>query len=317
MSKMKFIKNALEIDWVNFDICIDHDVSKISDGCIIDTNFNVDALSNDNLNLEKTIIRNKSKIIYSEKGDPIRLTSKRNKVNIDGNIFKWLHGQNVTGESNLLKIICNFVDKLENLGLFHPTQDQMLKIRKGDFRVYRVDIKEDLIFFDKGKSLRYLDHIIKLGSYPNKKKEKYKNGCYFGMTSKRWNIRYYHKGTELRDKNKRLYMDKELFALAELIVRSEIRVLNAQLKDWNLSYGYHWENLEEIDLFFSVKFNKLKLPEVMEREKLLNISNKSDRKFYAIIKKHHPEDFYSRATISSKRAIFLSKYGIDIDDFRN
>lgn len=137
------------------------------------------------------------------------------------------------------------------------------------------------------------------------------------MTSKRWNIRYYHKGTELRDKNKRFYMDKELFALAELMVRSEIRVLNPQLKDWNLSYGYHWENLEKIDLFFSEKFNKLKLPDVMEREKLLNISNKSDRKFYAIARKNNLNDFYSRATISSKRAIFLSKYGIDIDDLRN
>lgn len=314
---MKYIKNALEIDWISFDICVNHDVSKISNGCIIDTNFNIDDLSNGDFNLGNTTIRNKSKIFYSKEGDTIKLTSKKNIVNVQGNIFKWLHGQNVTGETNLLKIIFNFVEKFENLGLFYPTQDQILKIRKGDFRVYRVDIKGDLIFADKEESLRYLDHIIKLGRYPNKKKEKYKNGCYFGMTSKRWNIRYYHKGTELRDKNKRFYMDKELFALAELMVRSEIRVLNPQLKNWNLSYGYHWENLEKIDLFFSEKFNKLKLPDVMEREKLLNISNKSDRKFYAIARKNNLNDFYSRATISSKRAIFLSKYGIDIDDLRN
>lgn len=317
MSKMKFKKNALEIDWISFDICVDHDVSKISNGCIIDTNFNIYDLSNDDFDLRNTIIRNKSKIIYSKKGDPIKLTSKKNIVNIQGNIFKWLHGQNVTGESNLLKIICNFVEKLQNLGFFYPTKDQMFKIKKGDFRVYRVDIKQDLIFTNKGESLRYLDHIIKLGSYSHKKKEKYKNGCYFGMKSKRWNIKYYHKGTELRDKNKRFYMDKEIFALAELMVRSEIKILNPQLKYWNLSYGYHWGDLEKIDLFFSDMFNKLKLPDVMEREKLLNISNKSDRKFYAIARKNNLNDFYSRATISSKRAIFLSKYGIDIDDLRN
>ncbi|AXY61113.1 phage/plasmid replication protein, II/X family [Acinetobacter sp. WCHAc010052] len=313
---MKYIRNTLEIDWVNFDICIDHDVSKISDGCIIDTNFNIDDLSNGDLNLGSAKIRNKSKIILSKKGDPIKLTSKKNIVNVQGNIFKWLHGQNVTGESNLLKIICNFVEKLENLGFFYPTKAQMFKIKKGNFRVYRVDIKQDLIFYSKDEALRYLDHVIKLGTYPYKKKDKYKNGCYFGMTSKRWNIRYYHKGTELRDKNRRFYTEKELFALAELMVRSEIRVLNPQLKDWCLSYGYHWGNLEKINLIFLEKFNELKLPDVMEREKILNIDDKSDRKFYAVIKNNCPEDFYCRATISSKKTKFLNEYGIDIDDLR-
>lgn len=143
---MKYIKNALEIDWISFDICVNHDVSKISNGCIIDTNFNIDDLSNGDFNLGNTTIRNKSKIFYSKEGDTIKLTSKKNIVNVQGNIFKWLHGQNVTGETNLLKIIFNFVEKFENLSLFYPTQDQILKIRKGDFRVYRVDIKGDLIF---------------------------------------------------------------------------------------------------------------------------------------------------------------------------
>lgn len=316
---MNYIQNNLEIDWVSCDIYVEHNENKISNGCIIDADFNIGQLSNENLNLEYIRVRNKSKNIYSDsdKDQFIRLTSKKNIVNINGNIFKWLYGQNVKGESNLIKLIYDLVEKLTDLELIYPTKDQIHKIENGNFRLYRIDVKQDLIFPDKEKSLRYLDHIITLGYYPYKKKEKYKNGCYFGMQSKtRWNIRYYHKGTELRDKNKRFYIDPELFALAELMIRSEIRILNAQLKDWNLSNGYDWKDLKKVDLFFSDMFKKLKLPDVIEREEFLNIISKSDRKFYAIVKKHDPKDFYSRATISSKRIKFLNQYGIDIDDLR-
>lgn len=312
---MNFIRKEIEIDWISFSIEVNHNPEKISDGSIIFSNVYVnnfeDLKKNDESNF---IIKNKPKSILSDFGGFVELNSIGGKrVNIKANIFKYLNGQNITGESNLIYLVIKFVEDLKDKGLIDPTEEQLSNIKNGKFRVYRVDIKQDLIFPSEDKALRYLDHIKKLGFYPYKTKKIYNNGCYFGFdSSTRWNLKYYHKGTELHKKNQRTSINSELFALSELMIRSEIRILNDQLKDWNLMHGYQWLDLGVINDFFTEKFSNLKLPNMEERNKVLDISCKTDRKFYLIIKDKCPEDYYSRATIHQKHIKFLNEYGIDI-----
>jgi hypothetical protein len=117
-------------------------------------------------------------------------------------------------------------------------------------------------------------------------------------------LQYYHKGNEL-------------FALSELMIRSEIRILNDQLKDWNLMYGYQWSDLKELNKFFTEKFTNLRLPNMKERNELLDIKDSADRKFYLLAKNSCVSDLYSRATIYKKRLKFIEYYGIDIDEITN
>ncbi|WP_289812313.1 phage/plasmid replication domain-containing protein, partial [Acinetobacter bereziniae] len=70
----------------------------------------------------------------------------------------------------------------------------------------------------------YLSTLKALSTYPNQKKTIFENGIYFGFTSKRWSICNYYKGQEIRDKSKRSKTSLELKALADLMIRQEIRI---------------------------------------------------------------------------------------------
>ncbi|MCU4598484.1 phage/plasmid replication protein, II/X family [Acinetobacter bereziniae] len=312
---MEFVRKKIEIDWISFSVEVNHDPEKISDGSIIFSNIylnNFDELrSIDESNL---IIKNKPKSIFSNFGNFIELNSiSGNRINIKANIFKWLNGHNVTGESNLIYLVVKFLEDLTYKGLIDPTEEQLSNIKNGKFRVYRVDVKQDLIFPNKNRALRYLDHIKKLGYYPYKERKNYKNGCYFGFESRtRWNLQYYHKGTQIREQKQMPSLNNELSAMADLMIRSEIRILNDQLKDWNLMYGYQWLDLEKINYFFTEKFTNLRLSNIKERNELLDIENSTDRKFYSLAKNNCISDFYTRATIHKMRIKFIEKYGIDI-----
>ncbi|SCC71978.1 phage/plasmid replication protein, II/X family [Acinetobacter albensis] len=317
---MEFIRKEIEIDWISFSIEVNHDPEKISDGSIIFSNVYINKFDDlKKINEGNLIIKSKPKSIFSDFGKLIELNSIGGKiVNIKANIFKWLNGQNITGESNLIYLVVKFVEDLKNKGLIDPTEEQLSNIKNGKFRVYRVDVKQDLIFTNKNSALRYLDHIKKLGFYPYKARKTYKNGCYFGFDSRtRWNLKYYHKGTALREKNQITRVNSELLALSELMIRSEIRILNDQLKDWNLMNGYQWSDLNEINKFFTEKFTNLKLPKMKERNELLDIEDSADRKFYLLAKNSCISDLYSRTTIYKKRLKFIEYYGIDIDKITN
>ncbi|MFH4347169.1 phage/plasmid replication protein, II/X family, partial [Acinetobacter baumannii] len=86
--------------------------------------------------------------------------------------------------------------KLKNLNLVDPTKEQLETIRLGNFRLYRVDIKRDIVFDSKQNAIQYLSTLRNLSTYPKQKKTIFDNGIYFGFTSKRWSICNYHKGQE-------------------------------------------------------------------------------------------------------------------------
>ncbi|MFV4890158.1 hypothetical protein Q5E69_016300 [Acinetobacter baumannii] len=79
-----------------------------------------------------------------------------------------------------------------------------------------------------------------------------------------------------------------------------VKILNAQLKDWNLMYGSQWSDLEKIKKIFDEIFSKLRIPKVDERNSILDIKNKSDRKFLKLYKHGCISDYYSRTMIHLK-----------------
>lgn len=307
-------KKKYEIDWVDFDLFIDHDAEKLSEGSFLYSNQYLESTDDlYKLSDKNCSIKYKPKLIGSSEGKYLKITHKKDCINISGNLYKWLNSQNVTGESCLMSLILKTVSKLSSMGLVFTSNKDIEKIKSGSFRVYRVDVKQDLIFQSREEALRYLNHIIKIGYFPYKKKSPYNNGAYFGMGSKtRWTMVYYHKGTELKDKNQRFSIDPEIYQVAERMVRSECRILNAQLKDWNLMYAKQWADLEKIESFFDEIFSRLRLPNLENRNEVLDISNKNDRKFFTIHKNACIEDYYSRTTIHLMHNRFLSEYGIDL-----
>ncbi|MDH1520023.1 phage/plasmid replication protein, II/X family [Acinetobacter johnsonii] len=307
--------NNYEIDWIDFDLFVDGNAEKITEGSILYTTLHLDTVDDVyKLSDQNCQIKFKPKIISSDKGKTVTLTYKKDYIHVSGNIYKWLKSQNVTGEKNLLNLIVEFVNVLKSKDLISFSEEQFKNIKNGNFRVYRVDVKLDYIFASKQDALRYLNNVQMLGYFPYKAKQLYKNGCYFGMSSKtRWSLKYYHKGNELREKNQRFSIEPKIYEIAERMVRAECKILNAQLKDWNLMYASQWNDLEKIRRMFDDVFSKLKLPKVDKRNNILDIENKSDRKFITLYEEGCISDYYSRTMIHLKKKKILNEYGIDLN----
>ena len=179
-------------------------------------------------------------------------------------------------------------------------------------------LKQDITFDNKKLALNYLDHLKTGGYYPYKPKTIYQNGVYFGQSSKRWVLGYYHKGKEIDQKRtKKDIVSSELKALADITIRAEIKLYYRQLKKWDLRFAYQWSDIDDLDKFFKVRLKKLRLPDFSHVINLSKITNNADKKFYNCLLNGDVDILYDRSTIYRKRLKFLLAYNIDIDSINN
>jgi hypothetical protein len=105
----------------------------------------------------------------------------KNEILIQGNLFKWLNGQNVIGTTNLTQLVLDTVTRLSQIfNTITPTDKEIENLKLGLFRIYRIDVNKALLFDDKQKAQQYLTLIKEHGTYPRRDREVEKNGIYFG-----------------------------------------------------------------------------------------------------------------------------------------
>ncbi|WP_322900182.1 phage/plasmid replication protein, II/X family [Acinetobacter sp. WCHA55] len=186
------------------------------------------------------------KWIIGSHGNQLKIKSKNeNTVFIEGNFFKWLYGHNVTGSTDLIKLVTDTVNELlvGNLKGLQPTAEELENLKQGYFKIYRIDLNKAILFDDKKQAQLYLAKIKEHGTYPRRKKETHGNGTYFGLKSTRTTLLYYHKGTEVSThKKQHKRITAELQAYADCMVRCEVRLYSQHLRDNNLNYGHVWDD---------------------------------------------------------------------------
>ena len=183
--------------------------------------------------------------IQGSHGDQIQIKSKNeNTLLIQGNFFKWLYGHNVTGTTDLMGLVVETVRQLlQRYDALMPTQDELDNIKRGMFKIHRIDLNKAILFEDKQQAQLYLAMLKEHGTYPRRKKETHGNGTYFGLKSTRSTLLYYHKGTEVSThKKQQKRITAELQAYADCMVRCEIRLFSQHLRDNNLNYGHVWDH---------------------------------------------------------------------------
>lgn len=183
--------------------------------------------------------------IQGSHGDQIQIKSKNeNTLIIQGNFFKWLYGHNVTGTTDLIKLVSDTVNELIKIfDALKPTKDELDDIKQGIFKIHRIDLNKAILFEDKQQAQLYLAMIKEHGTYPRRKKEVQKNGTYFGLKSTRTTLVYYHKGNEIdAHKKQQQRITAELKAYADCMVRCEVRLYSQHLRDNNLNYGHVWDH---------------------------------------------------------------------------
>lgn len=303
-------KNKINIDWLDVIIDMKHDPTKLSKGLTIYLDENHD--------FSKAQKSYSPKCIESKNKHVLKVKSVNDKLRISGNFYKWLHGQNITGCNSVIDLGLDVVTKFIEMGLVEPTDDQLDMIKKGQYRIYQIHVKQDITFDNKQLALNYLDQLKTGGYYPHKSKTIYQNGVYFGQSSKRWVLGYYHKGKEVdQQRTKKDIVNPELKALADVTIRAEIKTYYRQLKDWDLMFAWQWNDIDYLDMFFKRYLNKLKLPNFNNVIKLSKITNCADKKFYNCLLNGDIDLLYGRSTIHRKRVKFMQNYNINIDNINN
>lgn len=298
-----------EIDWLDVVVDINHNSLELSEGGYI--------FFDKNQNIEQEKILYKSKMIESQSRQTIKVKSKGSKLQISGNFYKWLNGQNIDGCSSVIDLVSDTIKVLNNMNLISPTDEQLGGIREGKFEIYCVHIKFDMIFENKEISLKYLNNIKTGGRYPYRRKTTYQNGVYFGQNSKHWVLGFYHKGNEIKANRRKILISNELSLLADSMIRRELKLYSRKLRELDLKFGYDWVDINFLENLFSNKFNKLEMPDFRRTAKISKIKNKSDQKFYNFVLDGTVLDFYSRTTIHRKRKDFLERYNLEIDTLIN
>ena len=247
------------------------------------------------------------KWIAGSYGNQLKIKSKNeNTLHIEGNFFKWLYGHNVTGCTDLIKLVTDTVKELSgNLKGLQPTAEELESLKQGNFKIHRIDLNKAILFADKQQAQLYLAMIKEHGTYPRRKKETHGNGTYFGLTSKRTTLLYYHKGNEVRSHKKQQRITAELQAYADCMVRCEVRLYSQHLRDNNLNYGYVWDR-------------DLVVKTVDEQHALLNLPppiSEADLpakyvRFLATKKQGLLPLGYTKATTARYKRDLANKYGI-------
>lgn len=185
--------------------------------------------------------------VHGSHNDRIQVKAKNaNTIVIQGNLFKWLYGHNVTGSTDLVQLVSDTVYELTrvyDVDALNPTSDELENIKQGMFKIHRIDLNKAIVFDSKPEAQLYLAKIKEHGTYPRRKKETHGNGTYFGLKSTRTTLLYYHKGTEVGShKKQHKRITAELQAYADCMVRCEIRLYSQHLRDNNLNYGHVWDH---------------------------------------------------------------------------
>ena len=136
------------------------------------------------------------------------------------------------------------------------------------------------------------------------------NTVYFGLGSDRKEIKYYHKGKEIvANKHYQACLTEELKALADRMVRLEIRLKPIELNELRLQHGYDWDD-ETIQYILDKDYARLNLPKPVCELEL----PKNYLKFLSCYKSGTLIDCYKSSSIKRMKRDMIRLYGIELDN---
>lgn len=292
------------VDWLRVRVEVDHNPEELNSAIRFDAIKTDDGYSEPMKSYKEIWITEPS---YSNK---LKVKStKDGTLLIDGNLGKWITGHNITGDSDVVELVHSTVMKLaETSEHITPTQQQLDAIKKGYFKIHVIDVNKAILFETKDKSLQYLERLKYHASYARFDKHVESNGIYFGYDSQRKTLKYYHKGTEVANNKKYQHKTDELQALADRMIRCELRLKWRELNDNNLLNGFNWTP-ETVKQLIDDAHSKLRLPEPMSLPK--DLPSKYIR-FISCFKNGSLVESYKKSVIDRTKRELMKNYGVDL-----
>lgn len=263
----------------------------------------------------------------------IRIKTKDIDVlTIDGNLVKFLQGHNVFGTNLLQELIAEFLDKIQPIIQTNYSYSELLLLAKSS-TLSRVDVTQShqvQSYKDAQSAIRVLEqcgHLRHRG-----KGQMYSDSTvYFGKHSRRWGIKFYHKGGELRAHklHPELPFRESIQNYADTLVRSECVVRQTELIERELHKVTNWgdntvqelhsELIDKIEITGQIEMNEHEIEKLPARLQLAYYAwmNGKDLKktltkptyyrYQAELKKHNIDISIPRAKKKEKTVIDLRR----------
>ena len=297
------------IDWVSAVLPCKHDPSKLISGLVM----SFDALGNNEWTVNKTLTVEGS---YSSK---IQIKSyTENQIYISGNPIKFLQGHNLFGTNDLVGLMGKFFDELlkhDELGLC-PDPFQYADIKDGNYELTRVDVNETWHLRNQNDVLAWIRSVGETAFLRHRGAGQFSGDtAYFGKNSRRWSLKCYSKGQEIKAKGHRLPSElstPEMLEYAEKALRIEGVTRQLELKRRSLHLASNWD-IDTAEVLLLEYISKLEMSDVyMLKDDVLDSLPHRLRMVYQSwlngddLKHILPHNTFYRY----KRA--LQEYGIDI-----
>lgn len=163
---------------------------------------------------------------------------------VSGNPAKWFQGHNVFGSDDLKGLVLEMLHRIcASVGLT-PSIDDLVLWEAGIIKLTRVDVTHS---FDLSTLSRVRNALRSLDATANLKhrgRGHFKgDSLTFGKGSRRWSLTLYSKGAEIEVKGHQMHpllQETSLPALAQGLLRAEVRMLSLQLVAEHLEYVAYW-----------------------------------------------------------------------------
>ena len=297
------------IDYVSGFFPCKHDPSKLISGLVM----SFDALGNN----EWTV--NKKLSVEGSHSSKIQLQShSENLVYFTGNPVKFLQGHNLFGTNDIRRLMQLFFDELlkqEPLGLC-PDSFQYNLIQDGHYELTRVDINESWHLNNSTEVQAWIRAVGDTAYLKHRGAGQFSAGtAYFGKTSRRWGLKCYSKGSEIRAKGHKLPPElctPEMLEYADKSLRIEAFIRQLELKRRNLNVLSNWDIDTPTELLLEY-ISKLEMSGVyMLKDDVLNsLPNRLRLTYQAWLNGDDLKTVLSRPTFYRYRKQIL-EYGIDI-----
>jgi II/X family phage/plasmid replication protein len=299
------------IDYISGFLPCKHDPEKLIDGFVMsfDPLGNQEWVCNKKLSVEGS---------YSSK---IQLQShSENLVYFTGNPVKFLQGHNLFGTNDIRHLMRLFFDELltdkhKALGLC-PDPFQYDLIQDGHYELTRVDINESWHLNNSREVQAWIRAVGETAYLKHRGAGQFSGDtAYFGKKSRRWGLKCYSKGNEIKAKDHKLPPElciPEMLEYADKSLRIEAFFRQLELKRRGLHLVSNWDIDTPTELLLEC-ISKLELSDVyMLDESVLDTLPPRLRMTYnAWLNGEDLKSIYTQRTFYRVRKE-MEKYGIDI-----
>ncbi len=138
---------------------------------------------------------------------------------------------------------------------------------------------------------------------------------YFGKSSRRWSLKFYHKGQEIKDNKKhQRELPKEVLLFADKSLRCELTLRGKELDKIGLSTVSAWEDIATVDVYNSY-LSKLDLSDNMttvDQEKLEKLPPRLVAVYHCWTRGDDIREMYPKNTFYRYRKQIMEALGVNI-----